>query len=168
MRPDSTANERGWTRYQVYALTVLSGAYMLNFADRHLLSVLIEPMKSELGTSDTEMGLLSGIAFAIFYAIFGIPVSSWADRGNRRTILSIGIAVWSVMTAVTGASRSFVQVLLARIGVGAGGAGQQECGRHGCGCGGDARTRCHIGPPLWCRSPDDYPECVSGICARSA
>ncbi len=120
MRSDSSANERGWTRYQVYALSVLSGAYMLNFADRHLLAVLIEPMKRDLGTSDTQMGLLSGIAFAIVYAFFGIPIASWADRGNRRSIRALGIAVWSLLTAVTGASRSFLQVLVTRIGVGVG------------------------------------------------
>lgn len=120
MRSDSSANDRGWTRYQVYALAVLSGAYMLNFADRHLLAVLIEPMKRDLGTSDTQMGLLSGIAFAIFYALFGIPIATWADRGNRRSILALGIAVWSLMTAVTGASKSFLQVLVTRIGVGVG------------------------------------------------
>jgi predicted MFS family arabinose efflux permease len=110
----------GWTRQQIYVLGVLSFAYMFNFADRHLLSVLIEPMKQDLGTTDTQMGLLTGIAFAIFYVLFGIPIASWADRGNRRTILALGIAFWSVMTAATGASRTFGQVLLARIGVGAG------------------------------------------------
>lgn len=120
MRSDSAASPDRWTRGQVYTLAVLSGAYMLNFADRHLLSVLIEPMKRDLGTSDTQMGLLSGIAFAIFYAVFGIPIARHADRGNRRTLLAVGIAVWSLMTAVTGASRNFLQVLLTRIGVGIG------------------------------------------------
>jgi predicted MFS family arabinose efflux permease len=115
-----TSSSPGWTREQKYVLGVLSGAYMFNFADRHLLSVLIEPMKQDLGTTDTQMGLLTGMAFAIFYVLFGIPIASWADRGNRRTILAIGIAFWSIMTAATGASRGFAQVLLARIGVGAG------------------------------------------------
>jgi predicted MFS family arabinose efflux permease len=120
VRPDAAVQDRGWTRYQVYALTVLSGAYMLNFADRHLLAVLIEPLKRDLGATDTQMGLLSGISFAIFYASFGIPIASWADRGNRRTILSIGIVLWSLMTVLTGASRNFLQVLAARTGVGVG------------------------------------------------
>ncbi len=120
MRSESSASSGGWTRSQVYTLAVLSGAYMLNFADRHLLAVLIEPMKRDLGTSDTQMGLLSGVAFAIFYAVFGIPIARWADRGNRRSLLAVGIALWSLMTAVTGASRSFFQVLVTRIGVGVG------------------------------------------------
>ncbi len=98
-----------WTGYQAYVLTILWLVYMSNYADRHLLSVLIEPMKEDLGTTDTQMGLLTGIAFAIFYVLFGLPIARWADRGDRRTLLAVGIAVWSLMTAATGAARSFFQ-----------------------------------------------------------
>jgi len=120
LSPSSASSDRGWTKYQSYVLGVLSVTYMMNYADRTLLAILIEPMKQELGTTDTQMGLLSGIAFAIFYALFGLPLATWADRGNRRTILALGIAVWSLMTAATAASRGFLHILLARIGVGAG------------------------------------------------
>ena len=106
--------------YSWYVLAVLFVVYLTNFADRHLVAVLLEPMKQELGASDTQMGMLTGIAFAAFYVIFGLPVALWADRGVRRSILAVGIAAWSVMTMATGLGRSFVQVLIARIGVGVG------------------------------------------------
>jgi len=106
--------------YANYVLGVLFLVYLVNFADRHLISVLIEPMKRDLGATDTQMGLLTGMAFAAFYVLFGLPVAMWADRGSRRSILALGIAVWSLLTAATGLGRSYLHVLLARIGVGVG------------------------------------------------
>ena len=94
-----------------------------NYVDRYIISVLLEPIKAEFGASDTQMGLLSGIAFAFFYATLGIPVARWADRGNRRHIIVLALSVWSVATALCGVAASFSQLLLARIGVGAGEAG---------------------------------------------
>jgi predicted MFS family arabinose efflux permease len=99
---------------------VLFVVYLTNFADRHLVSVLLEPMKQDLGASDTQMGMLTGIAFAAFYVIFGLPIAIWADRGVRRSILAVGVAAWSVFTMATGLGRSYAAVLLARIGVGIG------------------------------------------------
>src|SRR5262249_50262381 len=94
--------------------------YVLNFVDRQILAILLEPIKAELGASDTAMGFLTGIAFALFYTVAGIPIARVADRGTRRTVIAIGLAVWSAMTALSGMVRTFGQLALARIGVGVG------------------------------------------------
>lgn len=86
-------------------------------SDRQLLSILQEAIKVDLGLSDTQLGYL-GIAFAIFYVIAGIPIARWADKSNRRNIISLSIASWSLMTALTGAVQNFWQLLAARVGVG--------------------------------------------------
>jgi len=106
--------------YANYVLGVLFFVYVFNFVDRQVLSVFIGPIKQEFGVSDTAMGLLVGFAFAILYTVAGIPIARWADRGNRRNIIVLGLTVWSAMTAVCGLSKSFVQLMLARIGVGFG------------------------------------------------
>jgi predicted MFS family arabinose efflux permease len=87
------------------------------------MGILIEPIKNEFGASDTMMGFLSGIAFALFYATLGLPIAIWADRGNRRNIIALAITVWSAMTALCGLAQSFTQLALYRIGVGVGEAG---------------------------------------------
>ncbi|MCZ6712717.1 MAG: MFS transporter, partial [Deltaproteobacteria bacterium] len=107
-------------RYANYVLGLLFVVYVFNFIDRQILTILLEPIKQELQVSDTAMGFLTGIAFALFYTVAGIPIARWADRGTRRTIIALGIAVWSVMTAFSGLARSFPQLALARIGVGVG------------------------------------------------
>jgi predicted MFS family arabinose efflux permease len=94
-----------------------------NFADRNVIAVLLEPIRREFGVSDTQLGLLSGVAFAVLYSTLGIPVARWADRGNRRLIVSLSVATWSVMCALCGMAQTFWQLALARIGVGAGEAG---------------------------------------------
>jgi predicted MFS family arabinose efflux permease len=109
--------------YASYVLGVLVLVYVLNFVDRQLISILIEPIKSEFGASDAQMGILTGFAFAIFYTVAGIPVARLADVWVRRSVIAIGLAVWSGMTALTGLSRSFAELALARIGVGIGEAG---------------------------------------------
>jgi MFS family permease len=106
--------------YANYVLVVLFLVYVINFIDRQVLSVFIGPIKAEFGVSDSAMGFLVGFAFALFYTIAGIPIARWADRGNRRTIIAIGLAVWSGMTVASGLARNFVQLALARIGVGVG------------------------------------------------
>jgi predicted MFS family arabinose efflux permease len=106
--------------YANYVLGVLFTVYVINFIDRQVLAVFIGPIKQEFGASDTEMGLLVGFAFALFYTFAGIPIARWADRGNRRTIIAIGLAVWSAMTALCGLTRSFIELALARVGVGVG------------------------------------------------
>ena len=106
--------------YANYVLGVLVLLYIINYVDRQILSVLIEPIKRDLGVSDTAMGLLSGIAFALFYTSAGIPIARLADRGSRRNVISVGVVVWSFMTALSGLAQSFLQLALARVGVGCG------------------------------------------------
>jgi MFS family permease len=106
-----------------YALSVLIVVYTFNFIDRQILSILMEPIKQDLGLSDTQLGLLSGFAFAMFYATLGIPIARYADRSNRRNLIALALAVWSAMTAVSGLAQNFWHLLLARIGVGVGEAG---------------------------------------------
>ncbi len=106
--------------YARYVLGVLFVVYVFNFIDRQILSILLEPIRLELGATDTQMGFLTGFAFALFYTFAGIPIAAWADRGVRRDIIALGLAVWSAMTAVSGLSRAFWQLALARIGVGIG------------------------------------------------
>jgi MFS family permease len=106
--------------YANYVLGVLFVVYVFNFIDRQLLSVFIGPIKAEFGASDTEMGLLVGFAFALLYTVAGIPIARWADRGNRRNIIAIGLAIWSAMTVATGLARNFTQLAIARVLVGIG------------------------------------------------
>ncbi len=106
--------------YARYVLGLLFVVFVFNFIDRQILSILLEPIKAELGVSDTAMGFLTGIAFALFYTVAGIPIARLADRGTRRTIIALGLAAWSAMTAASGIARSFAELALARIGVGVG------------------------------------------------
>ncbi len=108
---------RGWT------LALLTTAYFFSYMDRQILAILQELIRSDLNLSDTQLGLLAGFAFAIFYATLGIPVARMADRGNRVNIIAIALALWSLMTALCGLAQNFVQLLAARIGVGIGEAG---------------------------------------------
>lgn len=109
--------------YRYFVLGVLTLVYALNFVDRQLLVILQEQIKEELLLSDTQLGLLSGLAFAAFYVICGIPIARWADKGVRRNIIALALTVWSGMTAISGLSQNYIHLLLARIGVGVGEAG---------------------------------------------
>lgn len=109
--------------YRYYVLAVLTLVYAFNFIDRQLLVILQEPIKAELGLSDTQLGLLTGFAFAVFYVVCGIPIARWADKGVRRSIIALALTVWSAMTAVSGLTQNYAQLLLARVGVGVGEAG---------------------------------------------
>ena len=106
-----------------YILGVLTVVYALNHIDRQIMVILQHPIKLEFALSDTQLGLLTGIMFAAFYAILGIPFALWADRGNRRNIIAIALTVWSGMTALSGFAGNFWQLALARMGVGVGEAG---------------------------------------------
>ncbi len=107
-------------RYAHYVLFVLILVYIFNFIDRNILSILAEDIKADLGISDAQMGFLYGTVFAVFYAVFGIPLARFADVGSRRSLVAAGLAFWSVMTAVSGLARSFVALTACRIGVGIG------------------------------------------------
>ncbi|EAS48167.1 major facilitator family transporter [marine gamma proteobacterium HTCC2207] len=109
--------------YRRYVLVLLTLVYALNFIDRQILVILQESIKVDMDLSDSQLGLLTGFAFAIFYVSVGIPIARWADLGNRRNIVSLAVAVWSGMTALSGFTQNFWQLLMARIGVGVGEAG---------------------------------------------
>lgn len=106
-----------------YALWLLLGIYTLNFVDRQIVAVLGEDIKQALNLSDTQLGLLGGLAFALFYTVLGIPIARYAERGNRVAIISGALAVWSGFTALCGTATNFLQILLYRFGVGIGEAG---------------------------------------------
>jgi predicted MFS family arabinose efflux permease len=109
--------------YVRYALWLLLIIYTLNFVDRQIVAILAKPIKDELGISDTQIGLLTGPAFAFFYTLLGIPIARYAEKGNRATIIGTAVVVWSGFTAASGLAGSFLQLFLARIGVGVGEAG---------------------------------------------
>jgi MFS family permease len=109
--------------YRYYVVWVLCGVYTLNIMDRQLLAILVEPIRREFGLTDTHMGFLGGLAFALFYTTLGMPLARLADRSHRVKIIAISIAVWSVFTALTGFAKGFWHLLAARIGVGVGEAG---------------------------------------------
>ena len=113
--------ERSWYRW--YALGILVLVFTSSHVDRQIMGILLEPIKQDLGASDTQMGFLIGLTFALFYATLGMPIAMLADRSNRRNIITAAITIWSGMTVVCGYAQNFVQLALARIGVGIGEAG---------------------------------------------
>ncbi len=124
MLSDAATNPREVSPgYKRYVLVLLVVVYVFNFIDRTILSILLEPIKAEFDLSDTQLGFLSGLAFALFYTFLGIPIARWADRGVRRSIIALAVLTWSGMTALTGFAQSFSMLLAARIGVGIGEAG---------------------------------------------
>lgn len=110
-------------RYVWYVIALLSVVNVFNYMDRMALAVLLPSIKADLQLSDGQLGLLTGFAFSLFYAICGIPLARWADRGIRRNIIAIALATWSVMTALSGAAQNFWHLLAARVGLASGEAG---------------------------------------------
>jgi MFS family permease len=108
------------TRYAWYVVGVLTFVYVFSFIDRQILNLLVRPIRRDLGISDTQMSLLMGLSFAVFYTFFGIPLGRLADSKSRRTIIALGFAFWSLFTAGCGLARNFIQMLLLRMGVGVG------------------------------------------------
>ena len=102
---------------------MLVAVFTSSHVDRQIMGILGQPIKDSLGISDTQLGLLTGIMFAAFYATLGMPMAMWADRRSRRNLITFSVATWSLMTALCGAAQNFVQLLLLRIGVGVGEAG---------------------------------------------
>ncbi|MEM7708728.1 MAG: MFS transporter [Pseudomonadota bacterium] len=124
MSAEVAAHSAGPTRaYRSYVLTSLGIVAFFNFVDRSVFSVLAVSIKEDLSLSDTEIGLLGGFAFALFYACLGVPLARLADRSNRVRLVSICLALWSAATAACGLATGFLTLLLSRIGVGAGEAG---------------------------------------------
>lgn len=124
MSEDTTAtagrSEAPASGYSWYVLGVLVVVYILNFIDRQILAILAVDIKRDLGLSDGDLGFLGGAAFAVFYALFGVPLGRLADRWHRVRLLTIGLLLWSVATALSGLARNFVTLSLARMGVGVG------------------------------------------------
>jgi MFS family permease len=105
-------------RQRWFFLAVLFLVTVSNYFDYFILSVLLDPIKHEFHLSDTRLGLLGGFSFALCYALTALPIARWADNGNRRTVITVALAGWSVMTAICGFAQSYLQLVLARIGVG--------------------------------------------------
>ncbi len=106
--------------YSWYVVAVLTLANVSAYVDRQILTLLVQPIKRDLSLSDSEVSLLGGLSFALFYTILGFPIARLADQRSRRAIIAWGIGIWSLMTAACGAAKSFAQLLLARVGVGVG------------------------------------------------
>lgn len=109
--------------YRAWALLILVVVYTFNFIDRQIVGILAVPIKQDLGLSDTELSLMGGLAFALFYTFLGVPIAMLADRKSRVWIMTIALALWSAMTAACGLAQNFTQLFLARLGVGVGEAG---------------------------------------------
>lgn len=106
-----------------YAVGMLLVIYIFNFLDRQIVNILAEPIKLELGLADWQLGMLTGLAFALFYTVLGIPIARYAEKADRVKIISVAVGVWSLFTIACGLAGNFIQLLLARIGVGVGEAG---------------------------------------------
>ena len=117
MNSSSGSSSITGTRYPLYVLTILLCVYSVNWMDRYVLVIILEPIKQDLHLSDTALGLLSGFAFALVYSLAGIPIARWADRGSRRSLISLGLFIWSLMTALSGFAVTFAQLTVARFGV---------------------------------------------------
>ncbi len=118
--PIATRNQRLSSKQAWYAVGVLMIAYTFSFIDRSILSLMVAPVRRDLNITDTQFGLLHGLAFAIFYTALGIPIARLADRYSRRWLIAIGVFVWSLATALCGLAKNFGQLFAARIGVGIG------------------------------------------------
>jgi MFS family permease len=117
---EPVVREEGSGRYPGYVLAVLTLVYVFNFVDRQIPAILAEPIQADLGLSDSELGFLYGTAFAVFYAVFGIPLGRLADVWVRRSLIATGLFAWSAMTALSATARSFAALGAFRIGVGIG------------------------------------------------
>lgn len=123
MNPNKNVNPYESKGYRNYVLILLTLTYSVSFVDRQILAVLLPAIKADMALSDTQLGFLSGLAFAVLYSTIGIPVAKWADRGNRRNILTLAITIWSALTALCGLAQSFSHLILTRVGVSIGEAG---------------------------------------------
>ena len=119
-QPPPPVTEQYRPRYSWFVVFVLMLAYVSSFIDRQILSLLVGPIKRDLHLTDTQVSLLMGLSFALFYTLLGVPIGRWADRANRRNIIVLGIVAWSLMTALVGTVKSYTQFFLVRMGVGVG------------------------------------------------
>ena len=106
--------------YRSLVMVLLFLIYAFNFLDRQIISILAIPIKEDLGLTDEQLGLLGGIAFALLYSTLGVPIAWFADRFNRTWIMTAALTIWSGFTALSGFAQNFMQLFLARVGVGVG------------------------------------------------
>src|SRR3990167_1130256 len=106
-----------------YFLGLLFFVYMLNLVDRQVIYILAEPIKRDLGLADWQIGMIMGLAFALFYSVVSVPIARIAEKHDRPTIIAVSLALWSLCTALSGLAQGFVQLLLSRMGTGMGEAG---------------------------------------------
>jgi MFS family permease len=123
--PQQTATPSDSTPYPTpgqawYMVFVLMIFYVFSFIDRQIISLLVEPIKRDMHITDTQIGLLQGFSFALFYCFLGVPIGWLADRKNRKSIIAVGIVIWSLMSALCGFAKNFAQLFMARVGVGVG------------------------------------------------
>lgn len=123
MRAGSQTVAGTTARYRAWALFILVVVYTFNFIDRQIVGILAVPIKEDLALSDTQLSLMGGLAFALFYTFLGVPIAILADRKSRVWIMTIALGLWSAMTAACGFAQNFTQLFLARLGVGVGEAG---------------------------------------------
>lgn len=109
--------------YRRYALSVLLVIYILNFLDRQIVAILAEPIKHDLGLADWQLGVMTGLAFALFYTVLGIPIARYAETGHRPRIIAVAAGLWSLFTLACGYAQNFLQLVTCRVGVGIGEAG---------------------------------------------
>lgn len=117
---DVSSNKSEDLKYSWYFLTIMTISFAVSFIDRQVMTLLIEPIKADLAINDTQVSLLIGFAFSIFYISMAIPIARLVDRGNRVNIISLGVFFWSLMTAICGLAKNYWQLFLARVGVGVG------------------------------------------------
>jgi len=121
---NSASSQTGQTRfssvYSWYVVSMLTLLYIVSFLDRTVISLVIDPLKADLGVTDTQVSLLTGLAFALFYSVIGIPMGRLADRRSRRWIIGIGATFWSIMASLCGLAQSYTQLFIARVGLGVG------------------------------------------------
>lgn len=123
MRASVLTTAESTPAYRAWALFILVVVYTFNFIDRQIVGILAVPIKADLELSDTELSLMGGLAFALFYTFLGVPIAILADRKSRVWIMTIALGLWSAMTAACGLAQNFTQLFLARLGVGVGEAG---------------------------------------------
>ena len=123
MQTNNSVNDKPQVTNRAYVLFILVVVYTFNFIDRQIVGILAVPIKADLGLTDSQLGLMGGLAFALFYTGLGIPVAMLADRFSRTWIMTVALVIWSGMTAASGLATNFWQLFAARLGVGVGEAG---------------------------------------------
>ena len=129
-KQDNAGEEQASLTYAWYIVALCMVAYIFSFIDRQIITLLVEPIRNDLQITDTQFSLLTGLAFALFYASMGIPIARLADTRSRPLIIAVGIFIWSMATACCGLAKSFLQLFMARMAVGCMETLHQQTGTH--------------------------------------